>query len=157
MSQQTWHKQKNTKCPMNKFSVITVYAVSACFLLHSTLWPLAASYVQCKKCIMGKQLSDVKTWDWKAPGGQVMRTQKFIFSFKIFFFSATPAIIYNRLPRAASTSTFKVPMRCGWETDLNQCGIYGGQIRGSRLRLMTSLVWCPAWQLKAQIWWSHMV
>lgn len=30
------------------------------------------------------------------------------------------------------------------------------QIGWSRLRLMTSLVWCPAWQLKAQIWWSHV-
>lgn len=44
---------ENTKCPMKKFSVITVYAVSACFLLHSTLWPFNDRYVQQKKCIVG--------------------------------------------------------------------------------------------------------
>lgn len=89
MSQQTWHKQKNTKCPMNKFSVITVYAVSACFLLHSMLWPFAASFMyNVRNALWENNKTRTETW----PRASHKNAQVCF-----LLVHCTPAIIYNPL------------------------------------------------------------
>lgn len=62
--------------------------------------------------------------------------------------------LYTTLSGELREVEFKVP----WETNFRSGReMHHERIGWNPLHLMTSLVWCPAWQLKAQIWWSHTV
>lgn len=71
----------------------------------------------------------------------------------VFSVYSLHAIVHDSPLRAGIRARFRVPIWTRLETNWESKNA-GAMMRWGRL--MTSQVWCPAWQLKAQIWWSHV-
>lgn len=84
------------------------------------LWPFAArsGYVQRKKCIVGKQLSEIRPGQ-KHVCKSVIRIHKLAVLLLLFHY--TPGIIYNPLQRAETSQLQKYQyLWSTWEINLGQ-------------------------------------
>lgn len=155
---------------MSKFSVITVYAVSACFLLHSILsglfviffFPLLVRLCTKYEMHRGREEKKQKTKKYTTARSRTwtgsLCGKSLVLRLFIRLSDALWLFMYNPQRRAG---------RLGWNGwEINQFdqsvgGRGGGVSRANWGRTSYAerhhVVWCPAWQLKARIWWSHVV
>lgn len=131
------------------------YSVRCFCMLPPSFNPLALNYldyVQRKRRIVGEQPSEMRPELKCVPEGEGEGEGKVV-SQEMSSLFILSTLSYATLPWGLG---FGPALEYRYEPDWKQTGIKdaGPMMRWGRL--MTSQVWCPAWQLKAQIWWSHV-